>query len=110
MTPEASANESTILPSPFFRPDMPEYLREDPAFQVFLDSISYLEPAEVLQVIEAYRFSEQAHAGQIRLSGEPYITHPLEVAGTLAEWRLDVQAIIAALLHDVMEDTAVSKA
>ncbi len=109
MTPEARANESAIPSPPFFRPDIPEHLSEDPAFQVFIDSLSYLEPGEIRQVIEAYRFSEQAHSGQVRLSGEPYITHPLAVAGTLAEWRLDVQAIIAALLHDVMEDTAVTK-
>jgi len=92
------------------RPPFPEHQIDDPAFRVFVDSLSYLEPDEIRQVIDAYLFSEEAHRGQTRLSGEPYVTHPLAVAGALAEWRMDVQAIIAALLHDVMEDTAVSKA
>jgi GTP pyrophosphokinase/guanosine-3',5'-bis(diphosphate) 3'-pyrophosphohydrolase len=83
---------------------------EDPAFRVFIDSLSYLEPEEIELVREAYRFSEAAHLGQKRHSGEPYITHPLAVAGALAEWHMDAQAVIAALLHDVMEDTAVTKA
>jgi GTP pyrophosphokinase/guanosine-3',5'-bis(diphosphate) 3'-pyrophosphohydrolase len=85
------------------------YQSEDPAYRVFVDTLSYLEPDEIALVLEAYRFSEEAHEGQKRLSGEPYITHPLAVAGTLTEWRMDAQAIIAALLHDVMEDTVVSK-
>ena len=54
----------------------------------------------------AYRFAEAAHAGQSRQSGEPYISHPLAVAEILADWQLDAQALIAALLHDVIEDTA----
>jgi GTP pyrophosphokinase/guanosine-3',5'-bis(diphosphate) 3'-pyrophosphohydrolase len=83
---------------------------EDPAFRVFIDSLSYLKPEEIRLIREAYHFSESAHLGQTRLSGEPYITHPLAVAGALAEWHMDAQAVIAALLHDVMEDTAVSKA
>lgn len=82
---------------------------DDPAFRVFIDSLSYLQSEEVALIREAYRFSEAAHHGQTRLSGEPYITHPLAVAGALAEWHMDAQAVIAALLHDVMEDTAVSK-
>ena len=89
--------------------ERPEYLNDDPAFRVFVDSLSYLEPDEIRLVFDAYRFSEEAHEGQKRLSGEPYITHPLAVAGALAEWRMDVQAVVAALLHDVMEDTAVTK-
>ncbi|HNN09177.1 MAG: bifunctional (p)ppGpp synthetase/guanosine-3',5'-bis(diphosphate) 3'-pyrophosphohydrolase [Rhodocyclaceae bacterium] len=83
---------------------------EDPAFRVFIDSLSYLKPDEVALVRDAYAFAEAAHAGQTRYSGEPYITHPLAVAGALAEWQMDVQAVVAALLHDVMEDTAVTKA
>jgi GTP diphosphokinase / guanosine-3',5'-bis(diphosphate) 3'-diphosphatase len=82
---------------------------DDPAFRVFIDSLSYLLPEEIQLVREAYLFSEAAHRGQTRLSGEPYITHPLAVAGALAEWHMDAQAVIAALLHDVMEDTAVPK-
>lgn len=82
---------------------------DDPAYQVFIDSLSYLPPEEVDCVREAYRFSEHAHRGQKRLSGEPYITHPLAVAGAIAEWQMDVEGVVAALLHDVMEDTLVGK-
>ena len=88
----------------------PVYENDDPAYRVFIDTLSYLEPDEIALVLDAYRFGEAAHQGQTRLSGEPYITHPLAVAGALAEWRMDAQAVIAALLHDVMEDTAVTKA
>jgi len=69
----------------------------------------YLKPDDVARVAEAYRFSESAHAGQTRQSGDPYISHPLAVAEILAGWRLDGQALQAALLHDVMEDTKVTK-
>jgi RelA/SpoT family (p)ppGpp synthetase len=70
----------------------------------------YLKPTDVARVAEAYRFSGAAHAGQRRQSGEPYISHPLAVAEILAGWHLDGQALVAALLHDVMEDTSVTKA
>jgi GTP pyrophosphokinase/guanosine-3',5'-bis(diphosphate) 3'-pyrophosphohydrolase len=83
---------------------------EDPAYRAFIDSLSYLPPEDVELVRAAYRFGDEAHQGQRRLSGEPYITHPLAVAVALAEWRMDVPAIVAALLHDVMEDTGASKA
>ncbi|MBW7901361.1 MAG: bifunctional (p)ppGpp synthetase/guanosine-3',5'-bis(diphosphate) 3'-pyrophosphohydrolase [Rhodocyclaceae bacterium] len=87
----------------------PPATAEDPAFRVFIDSLSYLKPDEISLIREAYAFAEAAHSGQTRYSGEPYITHPLAVAGALAEWRMDAQALIAALLHDVMEDTAIGK-
>lgn len=70
----------------------------------------YCSPEELVEVREAYLFAEQAHGGQTRMSGEPYITHPLAVAYILAELQLDVTAMIAALLHDVVEDTAVTDA
>ncbi len=69
----------------------------------------YLKPEDVAQLQTAYHFSASAHEGQKRDSGEPYISHPLAVAGILAEWHLDSQALTAALLHDVMEDTSVTK-
>ncbi len=72
-------------------------------------SLSYLKPADVGRIEEAYRFSDGAHHGQFRTSGDPYISHPLAVAGIVAEWQLDSQAVMAALLHDVMEDTTVGK-
>ena len=70
---------------------------------------SYLKPPDIGRIEEAYHFSGNAHKGQFRDSGEPYISHPLAVAGILAAWHLDSQALMAALLHDVMEDTEVSK-
>jgi guanosine-3',5'-bis(diphosphate) 3'-pyrophosphohydrolase len=69
----------------------------------------YLKPTDVARLAEAYRFSEAAHAGQTRQSGDPYISHPLAVAEILADWHLDGQTLMAALLHDVTEDTAVTK-
>jgi len=70
---------------------------------------SYLKPPDIGRIEEAYQFSGKAHKGQYRESGEPYISHPLAVAGILADWHLDPQALMAALLHDVVEDTEVSK-
>ncbi|KAF3998928.1 RelA/SpoT family protein [Glaciimonas immobilis] len=69
----------------------------------------YLTPSELKKVKEAYRFSDEMHLGQMRKSGEPYISHPIAVAEICAEWKLDAQAIMAALLHDVMEDQDVKK-
>ena len=77
--------------------DMAEDLRR------FSDKLStYLKPEEVARVESAYVFSDAAHSGQVRSSGDPYVSHPLAVAGTLADWHLDPQALTAALLHDVM--------
>lgn len=69
----------------------------------------YMSASELKLVKEAYRFSDEMHLGQVRKSGEPYISHPIAVAEICAEWKLDVQAIMAALLHDVMEDQDVKK-
>ncbi len=69
----------------------------------------YLSPSELKKVKEAYRFSDEMHLGQVRKSGEPYISHPIAVTEICADWKLDVQAIMAALLHDVMEDQDVKK-
>src|SRR5688500_1941815 len=68
----------------------------------------YLSPGDVEAVRRAFEFAQDAHAGQDRESGDPYITHPVAVAETLAELQLDTATICAALLHDVAEDTAVS--
>jgi guanosine-3',5'-bis(diphosphate) 3'-pyrophosphohydrolase len=76
---------------------------------VFKEWSGYLKPEDITQLQSAYQFSEQAHEGQFRQSGEPYISHPLAVASILAQWHLDSQALTAALLHDVMEDTSVTK-
>ena len=76
---------------------------------IFKEWAGYLKPEDISLLQSAYHFSEQAHEGQFRNSGEPYISHPLAVASILAEWHLDSQALTAALLHDVMEDTSVTK-
>ena len=67
--------------------------------------LSYLKSSEIKLVRQAFHFADQAHLGQYRQSGEPYITHPLAVAELCADWRLDVYSIMSALLHDVIEDT-----
>jgi GTP pyrophosphokinase len=71
--------------------------------------LDYLSASDVEQVRLAYRFADEAHLGQMRSSGEPYITHPIEVATQCAEWKLDAQALMAALLHDALEDCGVTK-
>jgi guanosine-3',5'-bis(diphosphate) 3'-pyrophosphohydrolase len=70
---------------------------------------SYLEPQHVNRVKHAYYYAEQAHSGQYRRSGEPYITHPLAVANILASMHMDHQSLMAAMLHDVIEDTGIAK-
>jgi guanosine-3',5'-bis(diphosphate) 3'-pyrophosphohydrolase len=95
---------------PLISPDMhpPVDLAED--LERFNGLIAtYLKPEEIARVGGAYVFADAAHRGQQRISGEPYISHPLAVAETLAGWHLDAHALIAALLHDVMEDTSISK-
>jgi len=74
-----------------------------------VDLGEYLAPDQIEQVRHAYTFAEEAHKNQKRRSGEPYITHPLSVAGILAEMHMDHQCLMAALLHDVIEDTGVLK-
>ena len=69
----------------------------------------YLDPKDVERVREAYRFSDQAHLGQFRASGEPYISHPIAVTEICAGWKLDTDALMSALLHDVIEDQDVTK-
>ncbi|VAX04367.1 Guanosine-3',5'-bis(diphosphate) 3'-pyrophosphohydrolase / GTP pyrophosphokinase, (p)ppGpp synthetase II [hydrothermal vent metagenome] len=70
---------------------------------------AYLEIDQVKEVYRAYLFGAEAHDGQTRMSGEPYIYHPLAVAKILAEMRMDANTLIAAILHDAIEDTSVSK-
>ena len=82
---------------------------EAASFAALTARLDYLDPAEAEQVRKAYRFADEAHLGQIRASGEPYITHPIAVAAQCAEWKLDAQALMAALLHDAIEDCGVTK-
>lgn len=71
---------------------------------------SYLTPDQIADIRRAYHFSEVAHAGQFRRNGAPYITHPLAVANILCDMHMDHQSIMAAMLHDVIEDTDINKA
>jgi len=80
------------------------------SFAALTHKLGYLDSAEIKRVREAYKFADEAHLGQFRASGEPYITHPIAVAGLCADWKLDVQAIMAALMHDAMEDCGIGKA
>jgi GTP diphosphokinase / guanosine-3',5'-bis(diphosphate) 3'-diphosphatase len=91
------------------KPSTPPPVFEEPAYRVFLDSLDYLVPVDVERIKSAYAYAAKAHASQKRMSGEPYITHPLAVAGAVVEWRMDADAICAALLHDVLEDTGATK-
>src|ERR1035437_335019 len=79
------------------------------SFAALTASLDYLDTPSIEQVRQAYRFADEAHLGQLRSNGEPYITHPIAVAAQCAQWRLDAQALMAALLHDVIEDCGVSK-
>ena len=79
------------------------------SFASLTSKLDYLSPADLTNVRLAYRFADQAHLGQLRNSGEPYITHPIAVAAQCAEWKLDAQALMAALLHDAMEDCGITK-
>ena len=79
------------------------------SFAALMTQLGYLQAADIEQVRLAYRFADEAHLGQLRNSGEPYITHPIAVAVQCAEWKLDAQALMAALLHDAIEDCGVTK-
>jgi GTP diphosphokinase / guanosine-3',5'-bis(diphosphate) 3'-diphosphatase len=73
-----------------------------------IQKADYLTMAEHKQVQQAMEFAREAHVGQRRITGEPYITHPIEVCGILVEYKADYISLIAALLHDVVEDTSIS--
>ncbi|RZS35590.1 RelA/SpoT family protein [Corticibacter populi] len=79
------------------------------AFDQFFRALAYLKEADRERVAAAYAFARRAHEGQYRNSGEPYITHPIAVAELCAHWHLDAPALIAALMHDAMEDCGVNK-
>ena len=69
----------------------------------------YLSATDLARVRDAFRYADEMHLGQMRMSGEPYISHPIAVAEICADWKLDAQAIMAALLHDVMEDQGITR-
>ena len=85
--------------------------RRSTGISQLLDKLeAYLPPPQVERVREAYEFGAEKHRGQKRVSGEPYITHPVAVADILADLRLDADTLVAAILHDVIEDTPTAKA
>ena len=79
------------------------------SFAALNAQLCYLDDADRERVRLAYRFADAAHLGQMRKNGEPYITHPIAVAALCAKWKLDANALMAALLHDAMEDCGVTK-
>jgi len=79
------------------------------SFASLTAKLDYLGASDLELVRLAYRFADQAHLGQLRNNGEPFITHPIAVASRCAEWKLDAQALMAALLHDALEDCSVTK-
>ena len=88
---------------------LPGASRRDNGLRQLVNKLeTYLGDEQVALVVRAYEFGADAHEGQKRKSGEPYITHPVAVAHDLAEMHLDYEAIVAALLHDVVEDTPAS--
>jgi len=113
----ATTKKRAASPRSAGKPANPLLSDSPPAAQLGVASIThlttklaeYLTPAELKKIKEAYRFSDEMHLGQMRKSGEPYISHPIAVAEICADWKLDAQAIMAALLHDVMEDQDVKK-
>ena len=80
------------------------------SFAALEAKLDYLDPTDLERVRQSYRYADTAHLGQMRHSGEPYITHPIAVAAQVAEWKLDASALMAALLHDTLEDCGVTKA
>ena len=78
------------------------------SFAGLLARLDYLGPTEIDSIRQAYRFADEAHLGQKRKNGDPYITHPIAVAAQCAEWKLDAQALMAALMHDAIEDCGVT--
>jgi GTP pyrophosphokinase len=80
------------------------------SFAALTEKLDYLDKTDIEAVRQAYRFADESHLGQLRQNGEPYITHPIAVAAQCATWKLDAQALMAALLHDAIEDCGVTKA
>ncbi len=95
-----------VMPSPIARPAESAAAA---SFAALLGKLDYLGAADIESIRQAYRFADEAHLGQLRKNGDPYITHPIAVAAQCAEWKLDAQALMAALMHDAIEDCGVTK-
>lgn len=107
---KAAVKSSAEIHQPYQSAEPPLLPADTENSQLTLLLKAYLAPADIEQVWAAYRYAAFAHAGQTRQSGEPYITHPVAVACILAKLHLDVPTLLAALLHDVVEDTGVATA
>ena len=103
MSPGDPAYTLPLPPLPY-EAAVPDYV------QALERAADYLPEAQRAQLRRAWAVGASAHAGQLRKSGEPYITHPVAVAGVLAEQGLDIETLIAAILHDTIEDTPLSRA
>ena len=102
------AQSSRHLFGPTSQPNLP-LKHQVISIDGLISKLGHLKPEEIVQIKKAFHFADEAHLGQYRHSGEPYITHPLAVAELCAGWRLDAPSIMAALLHDVIEDTGCTK-
>ena len=102
------AQSSRHLFGPTSQPNLP-LKHQVISIDGLISKLGHLKPEEIVQIKKAFHFADEAHLGQYRHSGEPYITHPLAVAELCAGWRLDARSIMAALLHDVIEDTGCTK-
>jgi len=107
--PNLSVKPSKNQPAAGEGPTAAEVNAAAASFASLTSKLDYLSSSDLSNVRQAYRFADEAHLGQLRNSGEPYITHPIAVAAQCAEWKLDAQALMAALLHDAMEDCGISK-
>ena len=101
--------KTTRQPKPAIKPTPAAANAAAASFAVLTAKLDYMTKAEIDNVRSAYKFADEAHLGQLRNSGEPYITHPIAVAQQCAEWKLDAQALMAALMHDAIEDCGVTK-
>ncbi|EFH10206.1 RelA/SpoT family protein [Teichococcus cervicalis] len=106
MTPAPRAPEGVATPTPSTPPPPPAI--ETPGTELARRVAAYDPRADMALIEAAYNLAATAHASQSRENGDPYITHPLAVAGILAGYRLDTATIATALLHDVVEDTSYS--
>ena len=114
--PSNTPAKPSVFSSPVLLPeaDLPLFTPKAPTATVTASTLvdlcrQYLSTPDVEKIREAYRYADNAHLGQFRKSGEPYITHPIAVASILASWKMDAATIQAGLMHDVLEDTGTSK-
>lgn len=108
--PSSNAPEPAIASTPPVGTSRPSAAEVSAAhFAQLQERLNYLDPNSYALVQQAWRYADQAHTGQWRSSGDPYITHPIAVTAICANWKLDAPALMAALLHDSMEDCGVTK-